>query len=122
MHEFNRSIQYTRKLYKVDIRQSVAYSKALNMAGILTDEETVEMERGLKIVEKEWDEGTVSERGRVKFAERPDLSSISNLTMKTSLPQTKDDCLRLLGQASEVKSIPAGAGTIRPQQTLGFGS
>lgn len=60
MNEFNRSIQYTRKLYKVDIRQSLAYSKALTRAGILTNEEAMEMERGLRAVEKEWDEGTVS--------------------------------------------------------------
>ena len=60
MHEFNRSIQYTKKLYKVDIRQSIAYSKALHQAGILSDGEAAEMERGLKVMEQEWDDGSVS--------------------------------------------------------------
>jgi hypothetical protein len=60
MHKFNASIGYTKTLYKVDIRQSIAYSKALARAGILTAEEAVEMERGLKLVEQEWDSGTVS--------------------------------------------------------------
>jgi argininosuccinate lyase len=64
MHEFNRSIHYTKKLYKVDIRQSLAYSKALHKAGILTEAESVEMMRGLKAVEKEWDDGTVSIDGK----------------------------------------------------------
>lgn len=60
MHEFNRSIHYTKKLYKVDIRQSIAYSKALHKAGILDEHETSEMERGLKLMDQEWDEGSVS--------------------------------------------------------------
>ncbi|ORY35761.1 L-Aspartase-like protein [Naematelia encephala] len=57
MHKFNASINFTKTLYKVDVRQSIAYSKALAKAGILTDAEAKEMERGLKIVEQEWDEG-----------------------------------------------------------------
>lgn len=59
MHQFNRSIHYTRKLYKVDIQQSLAYSKALLKAGILNEAEVTEMERGLRAMEKEWDEGKV---------------------------------------------------------------
>ncbi|WVR05511.1 argininosuccinate lyase [Kwoniella sp. DSM 27419] len=39
MHKFNASIHYTRKLYKVDIRQSIAYSRTLAKAGILNDED-----------------------------------------------------------------------------------
>ncbi|WRT69703.1 argininosuccinate lyase [Kwoniella shivajii] len=57
MHKFNASIGYTKKLYKVDLRQSVAYSKALKLAGILNADEAEELKRGLHLVEKEWEDG-----------------------------------------------------------------
>lgn len=60
MHQFNRSIHYTCKLYKVDIQQSLAYATALHRVGILSEHEVQEMQRGLRCVEAEWDNGTVS--------------------------------------------------------------
>ena len=59
MHKFNASIGYTKTLCKVDVKQSIAYSKALLKAGILTDQEAQEMVRGLNQVEEEWATGTV---------------------------------------------------------------
>jgi len=60
MHKFNRSIDtWGRQMYKADIKQSLAYSKALQIAGILTEHELGEMQRGLRAVEQEWVAGKV---------------------------------------------------------------
>ena len=60
MHEFNQSLKYDKRMYAADIKGSIAFSKALLKAGILNEEEQSEIARGLKLVEKEWEEGTVS--------------------------------------------------------------
>lgn len=60
MHEFNQSLKYDKRMYRADVKGSIAYSKALQKVGIVSEEETKEIERGLKLVEKEWEEGTVS--------------------------------------------------------------
>ncbi|KAK7693647.1 Argininosuccinate lyase [Cerrena zonata] len=36
MHEFNQSLRYDQRMWRVDIAGSIAYSKALHKAGILT--------------------------------------------------------------------------------------
>jgi argininosuccinate lyase len=65
MHKFNRTIKIIGKdMYKVDIQGSVAYAKGLARAGILNEHEESEMIRVLKLVEKEWDQGVVSETPR----------------------------------------------------------
>jgi argininosuccinate lyase len=60
MHEFNQSLSYDRKMYAADVKGSIAFSKALLKAGIVTEAEQAEIERGLKVVEGEWAEGKVS--------------------------------------------------------------
>lgn len=59
MHEFNQSLKYDKRMYKADVKGSIAYSKALLKVGIVSAEEAKEIERGLKLVEKEWEEGQV---------------------------------------------------------------
>lgn len=57
MHEFNQSLKYDKRMYAVDIKGSIAHSKALALAGILTNEEQAKMEEGLLAVLGEWKEG-----------------------------------------------------------------
>lgn len=63
MHAFNQSLKYDQRMHSVDIQGSIAYAKSLGRVGILTDEEVVKMEEGLKAVEQEWANGTVSDPG-----------------------------------------------------------
>lgn len=46
-------------MYAADIAGSIAYSKALTRVGILTQEEESKIVEGLKVVLKEWQNGTV---------------------------------------------------------------
>jgi len=59
MHEFNQSLKYDKRMYDADIRGSIAYSKALTLVGILTQDEEVKIVNGLEAVKKEWDDGVV---------------------------------------------------------------
>lgn len=54
MHEYNQSLKYDKRMYAADVKGSIAFSKALLKAGILTDAEQKEITRGLKEVEQEW--------------------------------------------------------------------
>jgi argininosuccinate lyase len=60
MHEFNQSLKYDKRMYAADVKGSIAFSKALLKAGIVTEAEQKEIERGLKVVEGEWEKGVVS--------------------------------------------------------------
>ena len=60
MHEFNQSLRYDQRMWKVDIAGSIAYSKALHKTGILTKEEQEKIADGLTAVGREWEQGTVS--------------------------------------------------------------
>lgn len=60
MHEFNQSLRYDQRMWRVDIAGSIAYSKALQKAGILTKEEQEKITDGLTAVGNEWEQGTVS--------------------------------------------------------------
>ncbi|KAL7418464.1 argininosuccinate lyase [Cryptotrichosporon argae] len=57
MHEFNQSLKYDKRMYAADVKGSIAFSKALLKAGIVTAAEQEEMTRGLKLVEGEWERG-----------------------------------------------------------------
>jgi argininosuccinate lyase len=59
MHEFNQSLKYDKRMYKADIKGSIAFSKALLKAGILNEHEQSEITRGLKEVESEWESNKV---------------------------------------------------------------
>ena len=59
MHEFNQSLKYDKRMYAADVKGSIAFSKALRKAGILDDAEQSEIERGLKLVQGEWERGEV---------------------------------------------------------------
>ncbi|KAJ9113744.1 hypothetical protein QFC20_001769 [Naganishia adeliensis] len=58
MHQYNQSLSYDQRMYAADVKGSIAHSRGLEKAGILTKEEREEIERGLKEVEKEWKDGT----------------------------------------------------------------
>jgi argininosuccinate lyase len=45
---FNRSFDFDRRLFAADVRASLAHAEALRVAGVLTDDEAAEIERGLE--------------------------------------------------------------------------
>ena len=57
MEAFNNSISFDKRMWRQDIRGSIAYAHALARAKILTPKEADELERGLKLVESEWASG-----------------------------------------------------------------
>src|SRR5271170_7008940 len=59
MHEFNQSLKYDQRMHAVDIQGSIAYARALNLAGILTKDEEEKITRGLEFVGQEWVNGAV---------------------------------------------------------------
>ena len=58
MQKYNASIYYDRAFYKQDLAGSIAWARANKTRGILSAEEFSRIEKGLKEVEKEWDDGT----------------------------------------------------------------
>ena len=57
MMRFNDSFSFDQRLYAVDIRGSQAYAQALQLAGLLTDEEGNIIQQGLKKIEAEFNAG-----------------------------------------------------------------
>ncbi|NLW43791.1 MAG: argininosuccinate lyase [Syntrophomonadaceae bacterium] len=55
--EFNASINFDSRLYKHDIRGSIAHARMLARQGIITPEEAAEIERGLIGIEEDLDAG-----------------------------------------------------------------
>ena len=60
MERFNASIGFDRKLYREDIRGSIAQANALCGAGVLSKAECTRIVRGLRKVEEEVDSGKLS--------------------------------------------------------------
>jgi len=56
---FNSSLPFDRKLYKEDIKGSIAHATMLNSKGILSDDEFQKIVDGLKNIEKEIESGEV---------------------------------------------------------------
>lgn len=58
MEKFNESIGFDKRMWDQDIRGSIGYSKAIAKAGIITDEESAQLNDGLCQVRAEWTNGT----------------------------------------------------------------
>ncbi|KAJ3416834.1 argininosuccinate lyase [Chytridiales sp. JEL 0842] len=58
MEAFNASLSFDRKMWRVDIRASQSYAKALAKCGIITNDERDTLITGLSKVEDEWAKGT----------------------------------------------------------------
>jgi len=54
---FNASLPFDRKLYKEDIKGSIAHARMLAKQNILTEDEAKRIEEGLKEIQKEIEEG-----------------------------------------------------------------
>jgi len=54
----SKSVHFDSRLYKQDIRGSIAHASMLNRIGILSDRELEDITNGLKIIEKEIEDGT----------------------------------------------------------------
>ncbi|KAL6808046.1 argininosuccinate lyase [Trichoderma sp. SZMC 28013] len=57
MHQYNASISYDSRLFKEDILGSIAFARANAKSGIISNDDFVEIERGLHEVLKEWEGG-----------------------------------------------------------------
>ncbi|QRV86351.1 adenylosuccinate lyase [Ceratobasidium sp. AG-Ba] len=57
MWEFNQSLRYDKRMRPQDIRGSIAYTKALRLQGVYTEEEEATMVKGLQTVDEEWETG-----------------------------------------------------------------
>ena len=55
--DFQSSIHVDRRLYREDIVGSVAHAKTLNRCGVLTNEETIEVEKALNEILKDIEDG-----------------------------------------------------------------
>lgn len=60
MEQFNASIHFDKRLWKVDIEGSQAYARAIARAGIITSAEAEEIIAGLSKVAEEWAAGNFS--------------------------------------------------------------
>ncbi|HIQ39826.1 MAG TPA: argininosuccinate lyase [Sulfurivirga caldicuralii] len=54
---FTASIDFDKRMYRQDIQGSLAHARMLNKVGILTDEELADIERGLKQIQAEIEQG-----------------------------------------------------------------
>lgn len=59
VQQYGESVSYDWRLYKHDIRGSIAHARAQMKAGILTDDEFSQIETGLREVEKDIDAGNM---------------------------------------------------------------
>ena len=59
VERFTASIEFDKRLFKEDIKGSIAQARMLEKAGILTKKERVELERALKEIEKEIETGSL---------------------------------------------------------------
>eukprot|EP00966_Prymnesium_polylepis_P006637 152647-Prymnesium_polylepis.1 len=62
MERFNNSLNVDRVMWRADIEGSIAYSSALEAAGVLSAEEGSTIREGLKKVMAEWEAGTFVEK------------------------------------------------------------
>ncbi|KAI0479133.1 L-Aspartase-like protein [Xylariaceae sp. FL0804] len=58
MVAYNESIHFDKALYKQDILGSIAFARANHKGGMLTADEFDKIEKGLREVMKEWEDGT----------------------------------------------------------------
>lgn len=58
MVKYNESIYFDRALYKQDIDGSIAFARANAKAGIISQDEFDQMEKGLRQVQREWETGS----------------------------------------------------------------
>lgn len=72
MEEFNSSINFDSRLFKQDIRGSIAHAKTLNKAGILTDDETDQIICGLNGILKDILEGKIVLKDK-KYVKNEDI-------------------------------------------------
>ena len=58
MRHFNDSISFDRRMYRADVRGSIAYAAALARVGLITPEERDQLVASLEQVRAEFDAGT----------------------------------------------------------------
>lgn len=57
MEQFNASISYDKRMWKADIQGSLAYVKAIEKVGLVTENEREEITKGLNKISEEWKNG-----------------------------------------------------------------
>lgn len=88
--KISSSIQFDARLYRQDIRGSIAHAGMLNRIGILSDAELADIRRGLSDIEKEIDAGT--------FAFKTSLEDI-HMNIEAALTERIGDAGRKLHTA-----------------------
>ena len=128
MHEFNQSLKYDKRMYAADVKGSIAFSKALLKAEILVEKEQKEIERGLKVVEGEWENGEVSEVLYLSFSSRRNeklmqarCSSSFSLTTRISILPMNAGFPRSSERILVGSCILGVVGMIRSRRTCEFG-
>lgn len=93
MWEFNQSLRYDKRMHAEDIQGSIAYAKALKLAGVLTTDEEHKLVQGLMQVGEEWKSGKVRLSRAKPQTQKINVicSSRSSLRMKTFTQRTRDD-------------------------------
>ena len=54
MWDYNKSLRYDRRMHAEDVQGSIAYARALKLAGVLTGDEELDIVNGLTQVGEEW--------------------------------------------------------------------
>ena len=91
MVEYNQSIYYDRAFYAQDIAGSIAWARANHKSGILSAEEFMKIQDGLKEVGREWEEK--------KFEIRPGIDEDIHTANERRLSE--------IGQNNEVFQVSA---------------
>lgn len=124
MHQYNQSLAYDKRMYAADVKGSIAFSKALQKAGIVSSNEQAEIERGLRLVEEEWKNGKVCRLDLDcwllgNIADRATLhidSSTSKPMTRISIRRTSVDCRKSSAKtlAASFTLVVAGMIKLRP--------
>lgn len=124
MWEFNQSLKYDKRMRAADIRGSIAYTKALRLQGVYTEEEEAVMIKGLQEVDQEWESGKVGHplflSNRICDNLRAHSSKLKE-PMKTSIRPTNAGLVRLWVLWAE-SCILGDRATINVRRTYGYGS
>lgn len=62
LEAFGESISFDHRLYRQDVRGSIAHARMLNKQGLITADEFAQIEKGLREIEQEIDEGRMEFR------------------------------------------------------------
>ena len=115
VEEFTESVSFDRELAEVDIKQSIAHTKTLQKAGVLTEEEAKQIIEGLKSILEEIKKGNFQWRREFEDVhmniEKELINRIGRVGGKLHTARSRNDQvatdfrLYLKGQIKEILSL-----------------